>query len=91
MSDIPETLDPEPDTRAFALDDPVGFLNQFAAGAVLDEIQRVPELLSWIQVRVDRDRAPGQFVLTGSHQFDLMSAISQSLSLIHISEPTRPY
>ena len=70
----------QPDTRAFAHDDPIGFLNQYASGAVLDEIQRAPELLSWIQVRVDRDRTPGQFVLTGSHQFDLMSAITQSLA-----------
>ena len=40
----------------------------------IDEIQRVPDLLSWIQVRVDQVQAPGQFILTGSHEFDLMPA-----------------
>lgn len=70
----------QPDTRAFAQEDPLGFLSQFAGGAVIDEIQRVPELLSWIQVQVDKNQAAGQFILTGSHQFELMSAISQSLA-----------
>ncbi len=70
----------QPDTREFALGDPQGFLNQFPGGAVIDEVQRVPELLSWIQVRVDQTQKPGQFILTGSHQFELMAAITQSLA-----------
>ena len=73
-----------PDTREFALADPSGFLAQFEHGAVLDEIQRVPALLSWIQARVDEHPGPGQFILTGSHNFDLMSGrmsdIRQSLA-----------
>lgn len=69
-----------PDTRAFAEQDPAGFLAQFPDGALIDEVQRVPQLLSWIQVRVDERSVPGQFILTGSHQFDLMAAISQSLA-----------
>lgn len=69
-----------PDTREFALADPSGFLAQFEHGAVLDEIQRVPALLSWIQARVDEHPGPGQFILTGSHNFDLMSGITQSLA-----------
>jgi predicted AAA+ superfamily ATPase len=69
-----------PDQRAFALEDPRGFLAQFDRPVVLDEAQRAPELFSYIQVRVDeRDRA-GQFILTGSHNFLLMQSISQSLA-----------
>ena len=70
----------QPDTRVFALNDPQGFLDQFAQGAVIDEVQRVPQLLSWIQVRVDQSAQPGQFILTGSHQFELMEAVTQSLA-----------
>ncbi|MBT5828597.1 MAG: ATP-binding protein [Candidatus Latescibacteria bacterium] len=69
-----------PDVRLFAQDDPLGFLAQFPDGAVLDEVQRVPELLSYLQVQVDEDGRTGLFVLTGSHQFELMQGISQSLS-----------
>ncbi|HPE59027.1 MAG TPA: ATP-binding protein [Thiolinea sp.] len=69
-----------PDIRDFARSDPCGFLAQFTDGAVLDEIQRVPELLSWIQVEVDEKKQMGQFVLTGSHQFELSREISQSLA-----------
>jgi uncharacterized protein len=69
-----------PDTRQFALRDPGGFLQQFPQGAVLDEIQRVPDLLSWIQVLVDEDATPGRFILTGSHSFELMGAVAQSLA-----------
>lgn len=77
-----------PDTREFAENDPRGFLDQFADGAILDEVQRVPQLLSWIQVQVDAHPGPGRYVLTGSHNFDLMRSISQSLAgrtaLLHL-------
>ena len=53
---------------------------QFAQGAILDEIQRAPELTSYLQGMVDADPKPGRFVLTGSHQFELMSQVSQSLA-----------
>ncbi len=69
-----------PDTREFALRDPRGFLGRYPEGAVFDEVQRVPELLSWIQVEVDERPAPGRFVLTGSHNFELMQSITQSLA-----------
>ncbi|MEN9423235.1 MAG: hypothetical protein RL122_618 [Pseudomonadota bacterium] len=69
-----------PDTRDFARTDPRGFLSQFPDGAVIDEIQRVPDLLSWIQVLVDEKNTAGQFILTGSHQFELSRHISQSLA-----------
>jgi predicted AAA+ superfamily ATPase len=62
----------DPDTRRFAQEDPRGFLSGCARGAVLDEIQRAPELASYLQGMVDADPTPGRFVLTGSHQFELM-------------------
>jgi predicted AAA+ superfamily ATPase len=68
------------DTRAFAETDPRGFLNQFPKGAIFDEIQQVPELLSYIQVDVDQIKQAGRFILTGSHQLALHEAISQSLA-----------
>lgn len=70
----------DPETRGLAHDDPRGFLGQFPDGAVLDEIQREPTLLSYIQVRVDENPEPGQFILTGSHQPELHAVISQSLA-----------
>ena len=78
-----------PDTRDFASADPAGFLAQFArTGAVLDEFQRVPQLLSWIQAAVDERPGPGQFILTGSHNFDLLRSVTQSLAgrtaLLHL-------
>lgn len=69
-----------PDERSFTRDDPRGFLAQFPQGAVLDEVQRVPELLSYIQVVVDETNTPGQFILTGSQNLLLMDSISQSLA-----------
>lgn len=53
---------------------------QFAEGAVLDEIQRLPALLSCLQDIIDRNREPGMFILTGSHQPELQQGISQSLA-----------
>lgn len=70
----------QPDQREFARCDPRGFLAGLPGGAVIDEIQRVPELLSWIQVAVDQNPQPGRFILTGSHQFELSRHISQSLA-----------
>ena len=76
------------DTREFAERDPRGFLAQFESGAVLDEAQRAPELFSYLQTNVDRNRAPGRFILTGSQQFGLLSGITQTLAgrvgLIHL-------
>jgi hypothetical protein len=69
-----------PETRHFAAADPKGFLQQFKDRVILDEIQRAPELLSYIQAIVDSNRLNGQFVLTGSHQLALGEAIAQSLA-----------
>lgn len=69
-----------PAERAFASEDPLGFLARFPEGAVLDEIQGCPELFSYLQVKVDEDRRMGQFVITGSQQFGLNARIAQSLA-----------
>ena len=69
-----------PDVRAAAEADPRGFLSQEEDGAILDEVQRLPALLSYIQGIVDKARRPGMFILTGSHQPRLHEAISQSLA-----------
>ncbi len=70
----------DPDVRRFALDDPRGFLGSVSGGAILDEIQRAPELTSYLQGLVDADPTPGRFVLTGSQQFELMRGVTQSLA-----------
>lgn len=69
-----------PDTRRFATEDPRGFLAANSGGVILDEIQRAPDLLSYIQTMVDLDHRSGQFILTGSQQFEVMNTISQSLT-----------
>ena len=69
-----------PEERAFAINDPKRFLAQFPNGAILDEIQRVPHLLSYIQGIVDERDQSGLFILTGSHQLELQQEISQSLA-----------
>ncbi len=69
-----------PDDRSFAEQDPRGFLEQYPEGAILDEIQRLPILLSYIQGIVDRQETRGLFILTGSHQLELHQSISQSLA-----------
>lgn len=69
-----------PDVRAFATDDPRGFLASVKEGAILDEIQRAPELLSYLQGMVDDRPDPGRFILTGSQHFLLMQNVTQSLA-----------
>ncbi len=68
------------DERTFAESDPRGFLDRFPDGAILDEIQRQPQLLSYIQGIVDENEIKGMFILTGSHQLELHESISQSLA-----------
>ena len=70
----------DPDIRALAAEDPRGLLSRYPTGAILDEVQRVPALLSYLQTQVDAHPQPGAFVLTGSQQLDLSSALSQSLA-----------
>lgn len=70
----------DPEIQEFAENDPRGFLNQFPEGAILDEIQRVPKLLSYIQGIVDDKSINGMFILTGSQQLLLLDKITQSLA-----------
>lgn len=60
--------------------DPVGYLARMPDGAILDEVQNVPELLSYLQVRIDEERAMGRWALTGSYQLGLMGTVQQSLA-----------
>lgn len=80
------------DARQFAASDPRGFLAQNPGPVVIDEVQRVPDLFSYLQEAVDHDPAPGRFILTGSHHFGLSQAISQSLAgrieTLHLLPPS---
>ena len=78
FTDKPYVSVEDPDVRRMALDDPRAFLGRLTDGAVIDEIQRAPELLSYLQTQVDADGRMGLFLLTGSQQFGLMSGITQS-------------
>ena len=70
-----------PDQRRFALEDPRGFLDQFDGPVILDEVQRTPDIFSYIQALVDEHRDwVGRFILTGSQNFLLLQSISQSLA-----------
>lgn len=66
--------------RSFAKNDPKGFLKKYPGKLIIDEIQRTPELTSYIQVVTDEKKQSGQFVLTGSQNFQIMDTLSQSLA-----------
>ena len=70
----------DPDVRMRAKEDPLRFLEQFRPPVIIDEIQYVPELLSYIKTKIDQKRRPGQWLFTGSQNFVLMHGISQSLA-----------
>ena len=59
---------------------PQALLDRFPEPVVIDEIQYAPELLRYLKVRIDRDRSPGRFMLTGSQVFQLMQGVSESLA-----------
>lgn len=69
-----------PDERAMALEDPRRFLDRFRDGGILDEVQRAPDLFSYLQEMLDDAPEPGRFILTGSQQFGMMERISQTLA-----------
>ncbi len=69
-----------PDERAFAVEDPRAFLAQYPQGAIIDEVQRAPDLLSYLQGIIDEDPTPGRWILSGSQNFALRASISQSLA-----------
>ncbi len=66
--------------RQFAIEDPKGFLQQYHGGVILDEIQRAPDLPSYLQGIIDTSNQAGQFILTGSQQFEVVNNINQSLA-----------
>ena len=68
------------DYREYANDDPRAFLSEYSNGVIIDEIQRVPSLLSYIQGIVDKNNIKGEFILTGSSQLELTKSVSQSLA-----------
>ncbi len=70
----------EPSVQEFATSDPKGFLKTYSEHVVIDEIQRAPALLSQMQVEVDKDRSPGRFAVTGSHNLLLLEKVSQTLA-----------
>jgi hypothetical protein len=70
----------DPDLRLFAQQDPRGFLKTYDKYSIIDEVQNVPELFSYIQTIVDKDNESGSYILSGSHNFLLMENISQSLA-----------
>jgi len=88
FADKPYVSLENPDSRSFAESDPRAFLAGFPDGAILDEVQRTPELFSYLQGLVDEDPRMGRFILTGSQQFGLLSRITQSLAgrvgLVHL-------
>lgn len=69
-----------PDVRSRAREDPIQFLEENPPPLILDEIQYVPELLSYIKTKIDQKRKPGQWLFTGSQNFVLMQGVSQSLA-----------
>jgi len=79
-AEVPYVTFDDPLERAFARDDPNGLLDRFDGPVVLDEIQHVPELLPYLKMRMDADRRPGRFLLTGSQQFELMRGVTESLA-----------
>lgn len=70
----------EPEMQLLAEQDPKALLNKYRAPLIIDEVQRAPQLLSYIQVIVDEQQDDGMYILTGSHQLELHEAVSQSLA-----------
>ena len=80
LADKPYVSLEAPAQREFARSQPADFLQQFPQGAVIDEAQNAPELLSQMQGVVDASGVMGQFVLTGSHNLSLLASVTQSLA-----------
>ncbi len=78
--DLPYVSLEAPDRRDLARTDPRGFLHEFRGGAIFDEVQRVPELLSYLQELLDENPVPGRFILTGSANLSLLASVGQSLA-----------
>ena len=68
------------DNREFATEDPRGFIATYPSHTIIDEVQRVPTLLSYLQTHTDREHRMGMYILTGSQNTELMDAVDQSLA-----------
>ena len=79
-----------PDERERANRDPRLFLSRYPDGCIIDEVQRVPELLSYLQGIIDERSDKGHYILTGSQQFGMMERITQIPLLLHSSDPSVP-
>ena len=69
-----------PPTRTLALSDPDQFLSQYSKGLIIDGVQRAPELFSYLQVVIDKQKKMAHYILSGSQNFSLLENISQSLA-----------
>lgn len=78
--DLPYISLENPAQREFAQEDPIAFLARYRDGAIIDEVQRVPQIFSYLQGMVDEDPRPGRFLLTGSQNLALVDAVTQSLA-----------
>lgn len=70
----------DPDNRSYALQDPRGFISEYPDKTIIDEVQRVPTLLSYLQTHTDLAGRNGMYILTGSQNFHLLSSVDQSLA-----------
>ncbi len=69
-----------PNNLEFALNDPIGFLKKYDTFTIFDEVQKAPQLFSYLQTKVDEDKIMGQYILSGSQNFQLLEKITQSLA-----------
>src|SRR3990167_6196540 len=93
----------EADVRSLGIEDPRGFLEKYPPPVIIDEIQNAPNLLPYIKARIEGNKKPGQWIITGSQQWTLMKGISETLagriailhlhplSLDEIQKTSRPY
>ncbi|MDQ7048079.1 MAG: ATP-binding protein [Enterobacterales bacterium] len=68
------------DNRMFAIKDPHGFLSEYKKGAIIDEVQNAPNLISYLQEEVDKNPESGRFILSVSQNLAISGLISQSLA-----------
>lgn len=70
----------DPDIANLAREDPRGLLDSYKDGLILDEAQAVPEIFMYLKTAIDKDPVPGRYIVTGSHQFNLLQGITESLA-----------
>lgn len=80
LKDYNYVLLDESDVRSLAIEDPRGFLEKYRPPVIIDEIQNAPGLLPYIKARIEANKKPGQWIITGSQQWTLMKGISETLA-----------